>query len=252
MRALLRITSAVAVLTMVGGADASLLNSDDFSYVGALTDNGWVAHSGAGNKVVMADGSLATLEQSEGSGEDVSLGFAAQGATDTIFAAFDFSLPSADNADNLRLLDGNGLYFAHFKDSGFSFRGRTGIIQAPSGGDFGLAINADSSDLGAGATWPSDLSFDIFYRVVISWDASTGDGRLWLDPASEDDLSIFHTGTNSGELIEAFALRQSNDYTGMITIDNVLAGETFLDVIPEPATLALLGAGGLVLLRRRR
>jgi len=45
-------------------------------------------------------------------------------------------------------------------------------------------------------------------------------------------------------------LWQSNGAAGK-TIDNVLVGTTFADVVPEPATLVLL-AGGLVLGLRRR
>ena len=63
------ITAFLAIATVgaiAGAADAQILASDSFDYVGALTDNGWAAHSGAGNKVIMADGAIATLEQSGG------------------------------------------------------------------------------------------------------------------------------------------------------------------------------------------
>lgn len=253
MRRLLGTIAVIGVAAAASGALGSVLASDDFSYVGALTDNGWVAHSGAGNKVIMSDGSVATLDQSGGSGEDDNLGFTTQGAADTTWAAFDLNLPSSLNDPNaLGLLDTNGLYFAHFKDSGFAFRARTGVVVPSGGGDYGLAINADNSDLGSGTTWGSDLSFDTTYRIVINWNAGTGESRLWVDPASEASTSISHTGTFVGDLMEGFALRQSNDYTGGMTIDNVYIGMSFSDVaVPEPASLLLLGLGGLALLRRR-
>ena len=245
------ITAFLAIATVgaiAGAADAQILASDSFDYVGALTDNGWAAHSGAGNKVIMADGAIATLEQSGGSGEDVSLSFAARGATDKIYAAFDVLVDTAD----LSILDGSGNYFAHFKNDSFAFRGRTGVVQPPAGRGWGLAINADNSNLGAGATWVSDLMFDTWYHVVISWDAATGEAELWLNPTVETDPSITHTGANTGDLIEAFSLRQSNDYTGFQRIDNVFVGGTFGDVIPAPSTIVLLGLGGLAAARRRR
>ncbi|MCH7702716.1 MAG: hypothetical protein IID37_13620 [Planctomycetes bacterium] len=235
MRGFLRIvTTGVALATFAGTASAGVLTIDQFDYTGALTDNGWVAHSGAGNKVIMADGVVATLEQSSGSGEDVNLAFAAQMATDKTYAAFDLNLPAADNADIVNV-DGNGMYFFHLKDAAFSFRARTGVVAPTGGGDYGLAINADSSGLGGGATWATDLSFDTTYRVVISWDAGTGESQLWVDPVVEGDTSIAHTGGSTGTLIDSVALRQGSDYIGMQLIDNVIVGESFDDVVEKPS-----------------
>ncbi len=247
-KSLLSIVIVTVLVASSGAAFGQVLTSDDFNYVGALTDNGWTAHSGAGNKVIMADGAIATLEQSSGSGEDVSRSFATLGATDKIYAGFDLWVDTAD----LSLLDGSGLYFAHFKDSAFAFRGRAGIVQPPGGRGFGLAINADSSNLGAGATWPSDLVFDTWHRVVISWDAGSGESELWLNPTVETDPSITHTGANMGDLIENFSLRQTNDYTGFQRIDNVIVGRTFGNVVPEPSSLLLMLLGLACLAMRRR
>ena len=242
------VTTGVLVASSVT-AFGQVFAFDNFDYSGALTDNGWAAHSGAGNKQIMADGAIATLEQSGGSGEDVNMSFAPQGAAATTWAGFDLRVDTAD----LSNLDANGLYLAHFKNDAFSFRGRTGVVQGPGGRGWGLAINADNSNLGAGATWPSDLMFDTWYRVVTSWNAATGESELWLNPTVQTDPSITHTGASTGDLIEAFSLRQSNDYTGFQGIDNLFVGRTFRDVvIPAPASLALLGLGGFVAARRRR
>ena len=138
------------------------------------------------------------------------------------------------------------------KNNSTLFRARTGVVQPTGGGDYGLAINADNADLGAGVSWASDLAFDTWYRVVISWNAGTGESQLWLNPILETDPSISHTGTFTGDLIEGFALRQSNDYTGFIRIDNVAVGTTFGDVVPTPGALALFGLAGLLGRRRRR
>lgn len=248
MRIGILVTCAAAAGLMSSTAWAAPLTSDTFSYTGALTSNGWAAHSGAGNKTIMSDGSAASLEQSGGSGEDINLAFAALGATDKVYAGFDLTLASGQTVNP----DGNGLYFAHFKDSGFTFVGRTGVLSPASSGDFVLAINADDSDLGSGTSWASDLSFDTTYRVVISYDAATGTSQLWVDPVNEASTNVSHTAS-SGTLVEAFALRQSNDYTGSQLIDNVSVATTFSEAltIPEPASLALLGLGGLAMLRRR-
>ena len=42
-------------------AQAQVLASDDFSTPGALTTNGWTAHSGAGNKLINSDGNVASF-----------------------------------------------------------------------------------------------------------------------------------------------------------------------------------------------
>lgn len=220
-------STLAASLLLTGVASAQVVASDNFSYVGPLTSNGWTAHSAGGNKVIMSNGSFATLDQSAGSGEDINLAFAPFGAADTVYASFTLNMPSGNpvNPDN------QGLYFAHFKDLTTLFRARTGVLSPAAGGDFQLAINADNADLGLGAAWPIDLVFDTNYTVVISWNAATGESKLWVNPYAESSPSVSHTGTFTGTIIEQFALRQSNDYTGLNYIDDVVVGRTFADVV---------------------
>jgi hypothetical protein len=118
------ILTGLALLASVQLADAQVLAADDFSYVGALTANGWVAHSGAGAKVILSDGSVATLDQSGGSGEDVNLAFAPQDVAATTYASFTLNVPSGNPVNP----DGSGTYFAHLMDAGFGFRARTGLL----------------------------------------------------------------------------------------------------------------------------
>lgn len=239
------IFTGLALAATCSLATGQVLASDDFSYTGDLTANGWVAHSGAGNKIVMANGSVATLDQSGGSGEDVNMAFTPQTATDTTFAAMDLNVPSGNPVNP----DASGLYFFHLKDASFAFRARTGLLSPTGPGDFALAINGDNSNLGAGASWATDLSFDTTYRVVVSWDAVTGTSEMWVDPVDVNSTSVTHTGVGIGDLMEGVALRQSNDYTGFITVDNVVAGKTFADVLggsggPNTGAPGCDGSGG--------
>ena len=199
MKNILLLASGLALATT---ASAQVYASDDFSYTGALTANGWVAHSGAGNKVINSNGTFATLDFSSGSGEDVSLAWApALTATDDVYASFTLNVPSGNPVNP----DSSGSYCVHFKDAGFAFRARFGLLSPAAGGDYTVAINSSSANLGAGAVWGSDLSFDTDYTIVISYDAATGESKLWVDPTDASSTSVSHTGS-AGALIENLSL----------------------------------------------
>ncbi len=104
-------------------------------------------------------------------------------------------------------------------------------------------IAGTDPSLGAGVTWPQDLAFDTWYAVVISWDAATGTSRLWLNPTCGNAPSITHTGTFTGTLMSAFAVRQASDYTGFIHVDDLVVGRAFADVLPGSGTFNVTCAG---------
>ena len=240
MKHVLSLVSAVAIAST---ASAQIYASDNFGYNGALTSNGWSAHSGAGNKVINANGSYATLDFSSGSGEDINLPFTSGplGASDDVYASFTLNVPSGNPVNP----NGDGSYCAHFKDGSFGFRGRFGLLSPAGSGDFTVAINTSSANLGAGGVWATDLSFDTNYTIIISYDAATGDSNLWVDPTSVSSTSVTANGS-AGTLIESVCLRQSNDHTGFIYISELVAGDTFGDVLPVPsggATATPFGAG---------
>ncbi len=230
---------SLSVASMSVSAAAQVLASDSFSYAGALTANGWAAHSGAGAKLILSNGSIATLNQGPGSGEDVNLAFPALTATDTVFASFTLNVPSGTPVTP----PAAGLYFAHFKDTTTLFRARTGVVAPTAGGNFRIAIHADNANLSLGTSWPTEQVFNTDYKVVISWNAATGQSQLWIDPTAVTDPSISHTGTLVGTIISQFALRQASDYTGFLTIDDVLVGRTFADVCGTPGSYTTFGAG---------
>jgi len=221
------IFSGLALASLGAVANGQVIASDDMSIAGALTANGWVAHSGAGNKVINSDGNVATLDFSSGSGEDINLAFSApQGAADTTYFSFTLNVPSGNSVTP----DGNGSYFMHLKDAGFFFHARVGLLSAAGAGDFGIGISNTSNIGGSGGVWGADLSFDTNYNVVASWDASTDTATLWIDPTGMGDTSVQSVGTFPGDSMESIALRQSNDHTGLITVDNIIVGKTFGDV----------------------
>ena len=125
----------------------------------------------------------------------------------------------------------------------------------------------------------TDEGLDDWTSATITWDNAPGndmqDGREasgpGVDPALTTSLGTFSvvqdgTGnhgsfTISGQALADFINGATNDELTMILISNSDEGapgpeidfdsSPTLTVIPEPASLALLGAGGLLLLRRR-
>ncbi|MEE8525703.1 MAG: hypothetical protein V3T72_17335 [Thermoanaerobaculia bacterium] len=226
--------SFVSILLLSLAANAAIVVDEEFTHadgnlVGQTPTPGpggtWAAHSGAGNKAIQVASGEISLDQSSGSGEDVNTGFTAIGSGDTIYAGFDVRLPSGQTVD----VDADGLYFAHFKDSGFVFRGRVFVTETVTG-DFRIGLDADDSTVAV--TWATDLSFDTTYRVIVSYDFDTGNCELWIDATMAGDTSIVHTVGTASTAIEAFSFRQSNDYTGSQVIDDLIVSDTFPEAVP--------------------
>lgn len=233
-------------------AFGQVIISDIFDYSGDLTNNGWVLEGGKGNNSITSDGSLVTLQHGAGSKVDVSRSFTPMGATDTTYMGFDVSISAADISG----LDANGLSFGSFKDGGKARRGNVGILQPGSTGDFTFAVNAEKDKLGQGGVLGQDYSFDTWYRLVVSWNAATGESRLWVNPTDLSDPYVSHTGGATGVLIEKFVLRQRDDYSGIHSFDSLALGHTFGDVaaapVPEPASYLVILAGLVTFFARRK
>jgi len=234
-----KIFSFLMVISMAASyATADLLVSDNFSYVGALTANGWSAYSGA-DASVTANGSVAAI----GSGaEDIRLAFADQttGPTYASLTLRVISLPTTGSE-----------YSFGFTDS-TTMESRFGIASESSGANFGLNIWGGSSTV---SNTFSGLSLSTDYRVTIYFDG-VNNHRLWVNSDGTDFASpdLQALGVNNG--IDSFFIRQAGALdvgAASWTIDDLVVGNTFADVVPEPTTISLLGAGllGLSFLRRK-
>jgi hypothetical protein len=239
---LLPVICSLVALT-AAPAPADILLSDEFLVDGDLLGSTpspgpggvWEVNNQGSmgiNAIQIFGGEVILTQDPAVSGEDGHSDFEPRLPTDTTYARFDFRLPASGNADLVNVNE-DGNYFVLLRQSGNQgFRARTGVVQPSAGGDFGLAISADSSNLGPdGVTWPTDLLFDTNYRVVISYDAATGGSQLWLDPTDQSSQSISDPVGTASDIIQGFSLRQAGDYQGSQIIDNVVVATTFAEAL---------------------
>lgn len=244
-----KILCGIAICVMQSAAaNGAMLLTDDFDYVGALTSNGWTAHSGAGAKVIMSDGTNATVVQSAGSGEDVNRNTGeVMGAGDKWYAGFDVAVTGTGAAV------ATSTYFAHFLEGTSTFESRLFVTAPAGGGNYRLAFSNSST---IASTWASDFTFGDTHRVVMAYDYTSGASTLWVDPVNEASTSISGPALFSDE-ITSFALRQNTGGDSSQLIGNLFVATSFneaLSGIPEPASLVLVGLAGLALVgvARRR
>lgn len=88
--------------------------------------------------------------------------------------------------------------------------------------------------------------------ALIDFDANTT--TLWVDPTTNPVNAATPFDAQLGAQVPgASQTLWANAYNTVATIDDIRIGTEFSDVVvPEPSSLALLGLGGLAMVRRRR
>jgi len=246
MNKLSLIAAAGLVAVAVSSANAVVVFSDSFGYatgpiVGA-TGSPWLTASGTALQVDVGAGvvNLTTVE-SEDVGAPLTGG---PFTTGTLYASAII---------NLSALPTGTTYFLHFGGTAVdtNFRGRVhATITGAAVGSFRFGIGDTTSTI---VSIPTDLSLNTNYNVVVAQDTATGRSTLYLNPNSEIGGTVA-TDTTSAIVagIGGIRLRQSAGI-GILTIDDLVVGTTFADVvIPEPTTLGLIAAGSVLALRRRK
>jgi len=247
---------AAFVLGLIASASANfaaVLLSEQFTYangelrtVGAAT---WTRSSGAGNDLLVSANKLLI---NDGSDDDATATFpgAVTVSTGKIFASFtllgdpnDVSTSSAGSEFFASFGSGNSLYTRVFP----------GHPAAAAAGTYRLGLTNTATSAGS-VFLVQDLSTTTAYQIVIRFDYSTNQSTLWVNPSSESDPNnIVASDAFTPGAINKFGFRQPGSTAmGDYSIDNLLVGTTFAEVVPEPASLGLLLCIGSVLLGRRR
>ncbi len=197
--------------------------TENFTYTdGSLVPNGgWANHSGTLGDMMVTSGQV--LVQHGTPSEDANLAFT------PVAGNLYFGIDVTVNDPGGPISGADNEYFAHFKDSGFGFFGRLDIVAPIGGGDFTFGISTDTST--AQATWATDLTYGVTYRVIVRYDQDNNIAEMWVDATLESDTSILGTDqADPGNSIESFALRQSDSAENEgVLVDNLVVSQNFSD-----------------------
>jgi hypothetical protein len=129
------------------------------------------------------------------------------------------------------------------------------LVSRSSSGNVQLGIRT----LGQGTTYATPtLSLGSVNLIVMKYDFAAKTASLFINPnpngAEPGTASAFSTGTLSAANLDQFYLRIGGVNQGNYLVDDVRIGTTWVEVVPEPATITLIGLGvlGFGLLRRIR
>lgn len=239
---------AVAALALVGATSASeaaVVYSTDFNtptYTsGALIgQDGWlITGTSVVNPLSVSGGSVSLTT----TGQDANRPFTPTITSGSAFLGVDANVTAAQ---------ATGDYFIHLGDGGTTnFYARVYARSATGGYVLGLATSSGTVTYGTTVV-PFGTS-----RIVAQYNFVAG--------AANDTASLFVNGTSYGPgttigtdatTISSLNLRQgSASNAPTVNVDNIVVSTDFDSAnaaVPEPTSLGLLGAAGLMALRRRR
>ncbi|MDB9805945.1 T9SS type A sorting domain-containing protein [Crocinitomicaceae bacterium] len=251
-------------LTLFTGFTAMAQTLETFSYTGALSANGWTAHSGAGSGTVStlttaaSSGnslSYAGLTASSGNraaitgvgSEDVNL--ALTNITGNIgYYSFIFNVKNTTNLSTST----NGAYFFGFGGTSgasvTSLHARLFVKTGTTANTFQIGI----SNSGAASTYdPTDYPVNQDYFVVVSYDktGTVAVASLYINPipGSTQPTTPNASSSNSTSVLSTYAslfIRQSFG-TGNIELDEIRTDGTWAGVTPAGTPSCNIAATGL-------
>jgi len=226
-------------------APSAALLTEDFSFSGALTANGWSAHSGIGTNPLGTTTGLtyagfpgsgvgnAALVQNLG-GEDANRPLSAEQNTNGSVIYFGFMANVTDAATAK-----TGDYFIHLGDrvapDAFTLFGAR-VFARIVGGNVNFGLSNTSTP-----TWgTTNFNRNQTYLLVVKYTINTGGAdatSLWVFPsgvpaseAAAGTPEVTDTTTNGQDVIDAIALRQgSNANSAQTVVDGIRVGTTWSD-----------------------
>ena len=222
--------------------DGPLTSSTTFDATQTPGQDGWLASSGTTNLIAVSGAATNGVVTLTTTGQDVRRAVSPVTSGSVYLQA----------AINVTAAQAAGDYFFHAGDGGASnFYARTYIKSSGTG--FVMALGTGS---GAATYGSTVLSFNTPYTILVRYDIVSGTandtGALFINPTTADGTgdTAYVAATTIGidaTTIGSVNLRQGSAANApSLTIDNIV-----VSAVPEPATLAALGLGGLLLRRRR-
>jgi hypothetical protein len=216
---------AVAALAMAVPAFSAVLLDEQFPYADGdiviVSGGSWANHSGTVNPTVVSQELKVDGINESG---DVNRAFAAQANTATTYACM------MVRVDGSPVSSGATNYFAHFRSSvnTFNFRSRVFVMNEPGGATFTFGLNTTSTSVSSpNISWGTALTFGQVYTVVHSYNATTGESKLWVNPVTEASASISSSVVAAaGEAIDQYAFRQATTVVQQF-VDDLKVGQTF-------------------------
>jgi hypothetical protein len=229
-------------IASVSISKAEVLFTENFTYsngeFGTASGGVWGLHSGSGGQTIV-DNALFINDGTGGGDYSRPLAAVVPVNSGAIFAAFDLNVDAADPPTGTSSLDH---YFAHFAEnlsiSPTNFVSRVVMLQGSTSGVYKLGIQRASGGTGlTGSFLPGDLTPGTTYRAVFSYDFTSQESKLWLNPTSISSTSVTNTvGTNLPVTgLNWFAFRTESGSSGDKTIDNLIVATTFNEVLGNVA-----------------
>lgn len=228
------------IITLIAGlamtSKATSILSEDFTYpngaiVGAA-GSPWVLTSGTAGTMITTN---SELEVSGSRSEDIAAllsggPYMTNGPTTAVYAKFSVYFLSPPT--------GAGTSFAHFTGDNITTDFRARLISSvtnvttlanATAGNFFIGIANNSSAVASSVPFPTELTTNVVYTVVVRYVLATGISTLWIDPIDENSTSVTTSISPSLANPKYYAFRQAGN-EGVIRIDALRVGTQFSDV----------------------